>query len=82
MQLTKIFKNIILKLIKLYQRTLSPDHGWLKRFYPNGFCRFHPSCSQYSYEAVEKHGVVRGSLKTVWRVLRCNPFSKGGVDRV
>ena len=82
MQLTKIFKNIILKLIKLYQRTLSPDHGWLKRFYPHGFCRFHPSCSQYAYEAVEKHGVVKGSLKTVWRVLRCNPFNKGGVDRV
>ena len=43
-------------------------------------CRFHPSCSQYAHDAVRKHGPVRGSLKAVWRVLRCHPWSRGGVD--
>lgn len=43
-------------------------------------CKYHPSCSQYATDALRKHGAVRGSLKTVWRVLRCNPWSRGGVD--
>ena len=43
-------------------------------------CRYHPSCSQYASDAVRKHGLVRGSLKAAWRLLRCNPWSRGGVD--
>ena len=43
-------------------------------------CKFHPSCSQYASDALRKHGLVRGSLKAAWRVLRCNPWSHGGVD--
>jgi hypothetical protein len=43
-------------------------------------CKYHPSCSQYAADAVRKHGIVRGSLKAGWRVLRCNPWSHGGVD--
>jgi uncharacterized protein len=43
-------------------------------------CRFHPSCSQYASEALHKYGPVRGSLKAAWRLLRCNPWSRGGVD--
>jgi putative membrane protein insertion efficiency factor len=43
-------------------------------------CRFHPSCSQYAGDAVRKYGPLRGSLKAAWRVLRCNPWSRGGVD--
>ncbi|MBP7670926.1 membrane protein insertion efficiency factor YidD [Candidatus Gracilibacteria bacterium] len=73
-------RTIISKLIKLYQKTLSPDHGWFKGFFPNGYCKYYPSCSQYARESFEKDGVVKGFLKTVWRVLRCNPWSKGGVD--
>ena len=75
-------KKLVLKLIKFYQRTFSPDHGMYKGRYPYGYCRFYPTCSQYGYEAVEKYGVVRGLLKSFWRILRCNPLSKGGYDPV
>ena len=43
-------------------------------------CKFHPSCSEYAALAVRRHGVVRGSAKAAWRVLRCNPWTRGGVD--
>ena len=71
----------VLGLIGLYQRTLSPDHGWLKGLFPNGYCRFYPSCSQYGYEAIKNKGLIIGLPKTAWRVLRCNPWSKGGIDK-
>ena len=77
-----MFKKFILKLIKLYQKTLSLDHGPLSRAYPAGFCRFHPTCSQYSYEAIKKYGVIKGGVMGVWRILRCNPWGKGGEDPV
>jgi uncharacterized protein len=47
---------------------------------PAGTCKYHPSCSQYALDALRKYGLFRGSLKAVWRVLRCNPWSHGGVD--
>jgi putative membrane protein insertion efficiency factor len=43
-------------------------------------CKYHPSCSHYAGAALRKHGLVKGSLKTAWRLLRCNPWSHGGVD--
>ncbi|MGL4572726.1 MAG: membrane protein insertion efficiency factor YidD [Clostridium sp.] len=67
-------KKIILKLISFYRKNISP----LK----NPCCRYVPTCSQYAIEAIEKHGAFRGSLMAVWRILRCNPFSKGGYDPV
>lgn len=67
-------------LIRAYQKTVSPDHSWLKRFYYPGFCRFHPSCSEYGYQVIKKRGLMIGLLKIVWRVLRCNPWGKGGMD--
>ncbi len=73
----------LLWLIRLYQRLLSPDHSfWAKKKNPHGFCQFFPTCSEYGYQAIEKYGVVRGGAKAVWRILRCNPWSKGGVDEV
>ena len=69
-----------LMLIRLYQKTFSPDHGPLKRLFPNGYCRFYPSCSEYGHLAIKKHGLALGLPKTLWRILRCNPWSKGGVD--
>ena len=45
-------------------------------------CIYTPTCSQYAIEALEKHGVIKGSLLTIWRILRCNPFAKGGYDPV
>jgi putative membrane protein insertion efficiency factor len=71
---------IVLRAIKFYQKTLSFDHGPLKFLFTHGFCRFTPTCSQYGYQAIEKYGIIRGGLKAFWRILRCNPFSKGGDD--
>ncbi|MDP2642529.1 MAG: membrane protein insertion efficiency factor YidD [Candidatus Peregrinibacteria bacterium] len=78
----KLPRNTAAFFVGLYQKTLSPDHGLLKVFFPQGYCKFKPSCSEYSRVALKKHGLVLGSLKTVWRILRCNPWSKGGVDEV
>jgi putative membrane protein insertion efficiency factor len=69
-----IFKQLSISLIHFYQRYLSP----LKRTK----CPYVPSCSQYGLEAIEKHGVIKGSVLSLWRILRCNPFSKGGYDPV
>jgi uncharacterized protein len=70
----------LLLLIRLYQKTLSPDHGPLKMFFPHGYCRFHPTCSEYGFRAIEHYGLIKGVPMTIWRVLRCNPWSKGGYD--
>ncbi|MDD5436188.1 MAG: membrane protein insertion efficiency factor YidD [Candidatus Omnitrophica bacterium] len=67
-------KSIIIALLKFYHNCLSP--------YRLQCCRFYPSCSQYTIEAVEKHGVLKGILKGTKRILRCHPFSKGGYDPV
>jgi len=74
-------KSAIL-LIRVYQRTLSLDHGPLKILFPYGFCKFHPSCSEYSAQAIDKHGVIKGTAMGSWRIIRCNPWSKGGEDPV
>jgi len=58
--------------IRLYQLFVSPLSP--------GRCKYHPSCSQYAVDAIRRHGVVVGSAKAVWRLLRCNPWSRGGVD--
>jgi putative membrane protein insertion efficiency factor len=72
----------VLLAITAYQRTLSPDHGPLSRLFPNGYCKYHPSCSQYAYEVVDKLGIIRGVPLAAWRILRCNPWSKGGIDNI
>jgi len=74
-------KTLVLRLIRLYQKTISPDHGWFSSlYYPAGYCKFQPSCSEYACQAIEKYGLIKGGIKSVWRVLRCNPLSKGGGD--
>lgn len=80
--LSDFLKKIIVGLISVYQKTLSFDHSPLKIFYPHGFCRFTPSCSQYGKEAITKYGVIKGGWLTAWRILRCNPWNKGGYDPV
>ena len=67
-------KKLLLTIIKLYQKYYSPMRP--RR------CIFVPTCSQYGLEAIEKYGAVKGSLLAAWRILRCNPFSKGGYDPV
>lgn len=78
--LNNLLKKIVISIIKFYQKTLSFDHGPLKVKYPHGFCRFNPTCSDYAILAIEKYGVIKGGVKAIWRILRCNPFNKGGND--
>ena len=73
-------KKIVILIIRIYQKTLSFDHGPLKRLYPHGFCRFYPTCSDYGLQAFHKYGVLKGGFLTFWRILRCNPWNKGGND--
>jgi putative membrane protein insertion efficiency factor len=84
---TNFWKNVrglprqpFLFLIRLYQKSFSPDHGLFKKKFPHGYCRFYPTCSEYGYQVISKHGLFVGIFKTMWRILRCNPWSKGGVD--
>ena len=71
---------ISVQVIRFYQKILSFDHGFLKVFFPHGYCRFHPTCSEYAIRAIEKYGLIKGGVKAWWRILRCNPWSKGGND--
>ena len=65
----------MIAFVYVYRRTLGA-------LVPPGTCKYHPSCSQYTLDALRAHGLVRGSALAVWRLLRCNPWSHGGVDRV
>ncbi|MDZ4769404.1 MAG: membrane protein insertion efficiency factor YidD [Chloroflexota bacterium] len=67
-------KALALALIRLYKRFLSP-------MLPSS-CRFHPTCSMYTYEAIEKYGVLKGGWMGVRRIARCHPFHPGGYDPV
>ena len=67
-------KRVMIKGIRIYQKYLSP----LK----HTKCPYYPTCSQYGLEAIEKYGAFKGGLMAIWRILRCNPFSKGGYDPV
>lgn len=77
-----MLKQAALKAIAWYQRTWSPDHSPRKALYPYGYCRYYPTCSQYAYESIDRYDVLIGGLMALWRVLRCNPWSKGGHDPV
>ena len=64
----------LIGLVRLYQRSVPRQH--------RGACRFSPTCSAYAIEAIQKHGAFFGTALAVWRVLRCNPFCRGGYDPV
>jgi len=68
-------KKLFIGLIKFYRKYLSG-----MKTMPT--CKFIPTCSEYGIEAIEKYGALKGGLLTIWRILRCNPFSKGGYDPV
>lgn len=67
-------RNIPIFLIKVYKKVISP------LFPPR--CKYYPTCSNYSIEAFRKHGFFKGLILSIWRLLRCNPFSNGGIDYV
>lgn len=68
-----MMKNILIKLIKFYQNIPGSFHD---------NCKYIPTCSNYGIEAIEKHGTFKGTILTIKRIIRCNPFSKGGYDPV
>ncbi|MDK2821121.1 MAG: uncharacterized protein PWP31_1086 [Clostridia bacterium] len=74
MEATQVIKNLVLKLIRIYQKYISPLLG--------SRCRFYPSCSQYTYEAIEKYGLIRGLFKAIKRIVRCHPWHPGGYDPI
>lgn len=75
-------RNIFVGLLWLYQKFLSPDHSfWAKAVHTHGYCKYHPTCSEYTKQALKKYGLVRGMAKGVYRVMRCNPWSDGGIDK-
>lgn len=67
-----MMKKICIKLIEFYQKAISP---WLGHN-----CKYYPTCSEYAKLAIEKYGAAKGIIKSIKRILRCNPFSKGGYD--
>jgi putative membrane protein insertion efficiency factor len=72
--MSQISKTVALSVLRGYKWAVSPI------FLPA--CRYVPSCSDYAMEAIDRYGVVRGSLMAIWRILRCHPFAKGGFDPV
>jgi len=70
-----MLKKGIISLIRFYQKYLSPLK-WRTH------CIYTPTCSEYAVQAISKYGIIKGTLLSVWRILRCNPFSKGGYDPV
>ena len=69
-------------LLTLYQRTLSPDHGWGRILLPQAGCCFYPSCSEYTKQAIMKHGLSEGIWLGLKRLGRCHPVARGGYDPV
>ena len=67
-------KYVLIALIRFYKSAISP--------YTRAHCKYIPTCSEYGMIAIEKHGAFFGLILTIWRILRCNPFSKGGYDPV
>ena len=67
--------HVMIRGIEMYQQYLSPLKG-------NVRCPYIPTCSQYAIDAISKYGAVKGGLMASWRIMRCNPFSKGGIDPV
>lgn len=68
-----MMRRVLINIIKLYQKIPISWHG---------YCKFYPTCSNYAIEAIETYGAFKGSLLSIWRILRCNPLSKGGYDPV
>ncbi|KXK09795.1 MAG: putative membrane protein insertion efficiency factor [Microgenomates bacterium OLB23] len=74
-------KSLVLRAIRLYQATGVIDNPIRKMFVSGvSVCRFQPTCSEYAYAAVEKYGVLKGTIKGIARIARCHPWSKGGYD--
>ncbi len=79
---TQIVRQGVVLPIIIYQKIISLDHGPLKFLHPHGYCQFYPSCSEYCRQAILKKGLIVGAGLSIWRLMRCHPWSKGGVDEI
>lgn len=76
-------KRFVLSLIRFYQNSFLYRSAILKAlFLSDAACRFRPTCSEYTYQAIERYGIIQGGLKGIKRILRCHPWSQGGSDPV
>jgi len=74
-------KKVVLKLIRIYQKSKFVRSAFFRNLYiTDAVCRFRPTCSEYTYQAIKKYGVATGSLIGIKRVIRCHPWNKGGYD--
>lgn len=69
-----MMKKLTISLINIYQKYISKHIG--------NRCRFYPSCSEYTKQAIDKYGIIKGIFKGILRILRCNPLCRGGVDKL
>ena len=74
-KISLFFRKVLIKIIEFYQKHISKAlaHGGIN-------CKFYPTCSEYTKQAIEKYGCIKGIIKGIFRILKCNPFSKGGYD--
>lgn len=85
-----MLKKSLLAIIRIYQKTISPDRGIHSRVLKNesaiyiasNICRFYPTCSDYAFQAIKKKGLFKGLFMAIRRISRCHPFNKGGYDPV
>ena len=70
----RALRAVVIAPVRAYQRVVSPLIG------PR--CKYYPSCSEYAVQAIRRYGILRGLVLAAWRLLRCNPLSDGGIDRV
>ncbi|MCL4199906.1 membrane protein insertion efficiency factor YidD [Patescibacteria group bacterium] len=76
-------KQFVLSAIRFYQKYFSPDTGLLKALWlVDSACRYRPTCSEYTYQAIEAYGIMRGSWLGLKRILRCHPWASAGADPV
>lgn len=79
-QACRILAMPLLGIVLLYQKTLSPDHGMMKPWYPYGYCKFYPSCSQYAVLVLRKDGII-GIPKIIKRLISCRPGVASAIDQ-
>lgn len=78
-----MFKKLALATIRFYQKYLSFNNWWSRAlFLTDKACRFTPSCSEYTYQAIDKYGILKGAFLGFRRIIKCHPLSKGGFDPV
>jgi len=79
-KLNLLVRAATLMAIRVYQKTLSFDHSPLAKIFPFWGCKFYPSCSEYTYQAINKYGIAKGAWLGLKRLVRCHPLAKGGHD--